>query len=262
MKMRLSPFSLTIVDVPDDPVAAVAILRSPQDSTLLIRRSERDSDPWSGHWSFPGGRREPQDADPLCTALRELQEECGIRLSRERLETALPLALARRRVGPYLWVAPFVFRVDAELAPVLDHSEAVAADWVSLSMLRDHRRHSLRRIPGIPAERLYPAVELEGMPLWGFTYRLLSDWLGLSPGQAGFNAHREVLSFLLSHGLALAQDWTDREARVRGVIPVAAVVEHFSPPGRHMAGINCLELRPDSIRVAGPEYEKYVIYAS
>ena len=34
------------------------------------------------------------------TALRELEEECGIRLARETARAALPLALARRRVRP------------------------------------------------------------------------------------------------------------------------------------------------------------------
>ena len=70
-----------------EPEAAVAIVRAavPDDSILLIRRAEREGDSWSGHWSFPGGRREPEDPDLLHTALRELEEECGIRLPREKL---------------------------------------------------------------------------------------------------------------------------------------------------------------------------------
>jgi 8-oxo-dGTP pyrophosphatase MutT (NUDIX family) len=50
-----------------EPDAAVAIVhaRGAADSVLLIRRAEREADPWSGHWSFPGGRREPEDRDPV-----------------------------------------------------------------------------------------------------------------------------------------------------------------------------------------------------
>jgi 8-oxo-dGTP pyrophosphatase MutT (NUDIX family) len=165
------------------PDAAVAIVhaRGPEESVLLIRRSERAGDSWSGHWSFPGGRCDPEDRDLLDTALRELDEECGIRLSRDQMESALPHTVARRLTPPYVLVAPFVFVVDAELPTVLDPREAAAALWVPLRDLRDPTRHALRPIPGRPPETLFPCVELAGTPLWGFTYRLISEWLGLPP---------------------------------------------------------------------------------
>src|SRR5512133_776182 len=126
-----------------EPEAAVAIVhtRGPEDSILLIRRTEREEDSWSGQWSLPGGRRDRGDIDLLHTALRELEEECGIRLNRGDLESALPERLARRRVGPYLLVAPFVFRVDTERATILDPLEAAHAAWVPLNFLRDTGRH-------------------------------------------------------------------------------------------------------------------------
>src|ERR1039458_1424093 len=96
-----------------EPEAAVAIVRAlaPEESILLIRRAERHNDPWSGHWSFPGGRVARGDPDLLHTALRELDEECGIRLERQSLETALAPTIAGRAAGPFLTVAPFVFQV-------------------------------------------------------------------------------------------------------------------------------------------------------
>src|SRR5436189_2830454 len=117
------------------PEAAVAIVhaRSPYDSILLMRRTVREHDSWSGQWSFPGGRTDPADRDPLDTALRELREECGIELTREHLERALPVRLARRRVGPFLPVAPFVFRVDSELPAIPCAVETAATLWVPLA---------------------------------------------------------------------------------------------------------------------------------
>ena len=46
--------------------AAVALVlaKGPQGwSLLMMKRAEREGDPWSGHMSFPGGHVEPGDAD-------------------------------------------------------------------------------------------------------------------------------------------------------------------------------------------------------
>ena len=245
--------------------AAVAIVQArATDAVLLMRRAERAEDPWSGHWSFPGGRRDPEDRDPLDTALRELEEECGIRLTRDQLETALPRALARRRTGPVLPVAPFVFRVDEERPVVLDPREAVAALWIPLAVLRDPARHVLSRVPGLPPEVRFPAVELDGPPLWGFTYRLITEWLGLNPtdASAGLLAN-ELLERLVAHGLRLEQGWVDRDgakvATVRGRIPVDWVWSQSAAPSTHIPSLNMLEVRPERIRLVGLAFEEYII---
>lgn len=254
------------------PDAAVAIVHAggAADSVLLIRRAEREADPWSGHWSFPGGRREPEDRDLLHTALRELEEECGIRLAPERLEAALPPAVARRSVGRFVLVAPFVFRVDAEQPLALDSQEAAGAVWLPLGVLRDPSRHALRPVPGQPPEVRFPAIDMDGAPLWGFTYRLITDWLDLNPRehaieQAGFDAARKLLDSLVAHGCALEHGWMDRdgakEAAVRGLIPVEQVLARVSLPATHIPRINMLEVRSGAVRVVGLAFEEYVINA-
>ena len=248
-----------------EPEAAVSIVQAGSPgSILLIRRTERESDSWSGHWSLPGGHRDPSDPDLLHTALRELAEECGIQLTRDHVQSALAHTLARRKVGPYLLVAPFLFRVDRELAITLDPHEAAGSLWMPVNALLDPARHALRTVPGRPGSMMFPCIELDGPPLWGFTYRLLTDWLGLgSSRQTGFKTACAVLEFLRSHGLALDRDWheasTCRVARVKGPIPAAAVLERFARPGAHVSALNCLEVSQQQIRMLGPEFEEYLI---
>jgi 8-oxo-dGTP pyrophosphatase MutT (NUDIX family) len=252
-----------------EPEAAVAIVhtRGTDERVLLIRRTEREDDSWSGHWAFPGGRRDREDPDLLQTALRELAEECGICLGREQMSAALRPVVARRRVGPFVLVAPFLFRIERELTTVLDTREAAEAKWVPVKVLRDPTRHRLRCVPGLPGEMLFPAIEIGGMPLWGFSYRLITDWLGLGPKQgpvelAGFHAACRLLDFLLSHGLTVEHGWANRSATVKGSIPTALVLEQFALPGSSIPRVNMLEVQPDYIRIVGLAFEEYFIYGS
>ena len=61
--------------------AAVLVLVYPDTSgvarVVLTERASRDGY-HSGEVSFPGGKAEPEDADPAATALREATEEIGL----------------------------------------------------------------------------------------------------------------------------------------------------------------------------------------
>ena len=76
-------------------------------------------------------------------------------------------------------VATFVFRVDDHLTTRLDLAEAAEAVWLPLETVRDLSLHSVREIPGVPPGRRFPAFDLLGTPVWGFTYRVLCQWAGV-----------------------------------------------------------------------------------
>ena len=72
---------------PEAPLqaAVAAILRESEGKLelLLIRRSSRASDPWSGQMALPGGRRDPSDPSLRQTAIRETLEEVGLDLAEQ-----------------------------------------------------------------------------------------------------------------------------------------------------------------------------------
>lgn len=158
------------------PSAAVAIIRvnDPVDSFLLLRRATHPDDPWSGHYSFPGGRRDAEDADLLHTCLRETREETGISLKPGSMQATLPAELAGSRVNSPILVQPYLFFLHERPELRLDESEIVSYCWLTTERFLDTHLH-------IEAEVLpnhyFPAFPMADYYLWGFTYKLLKNLL-------------------------------------------------------------------------------------
>ncbi len=159
--------------------AAVAIIRctaADDDSYLILRRAAHPNDPWSGHYSFPGGRRDSDDADLLSTCIRETAEETGIVLSSEQLLRQLDKTPAGQRSKLLLWVQPFLFTINDRPQLRLDPREIQGALWLDAARFRDPDRHCrAEMLPG----QYFPAFPLQEYYLWGFTYRLLCTIMGI-----------------------------------------------------------------------------------
>jgi 8-oxo-dGTP pyrophosphatase MutT (NUDIX family) len=154
--------------------AAVAVIVAPlPDAILLIRRSERFGDTWSGHIALPGGRQDPADPDLLATAIRETREEVGIQLEREQLMGGLEAVVPRSPVLPPIAVRPFVFLLDRR--PILTfNAEVASASWVQLDhLLQPTTHHPVQlEVAGLP--RLVQAYEVDEGVIWGLTERILT----------------------------------------------------------------------------------------
>ena len=64
-----------------EAAVAAIVVGAQEPEILVLKRRPHPQDPWSGHYAFPGGRRDPEDEDLLATCLRETREECGISLA-------------------------------------------------------------------------------------------------------------------------------------------------------------------------------------
>ena len=157
-----------------EPHAAVTVIVGPQPAVLLIRRPVRASDPWSGQWALPGGRRERSDVTLLHTARRELAEEVGLHLPDSNW-TPLPIQIAGRHAGLSVPVAPFAFHLTHIPELTADPREVAAMHWLPLSDLDDPTQHSHGSVPG-GGDHDYHHCLVAGHPLWGFTYRVLTAW--------------------------------------------------------------------------------------
>ena len=158
------------------PDAAVAVIIDPLrlgTSLLLIRRSERSGDPWSGQIAFPGGHKATDDRTFLETAIREANEEVGIPLEQHTVLGVLPLMYARsRRVR----VAPFVFllRKSVQIRTSLEVADTF---WAPVSELAGST--VIRSDVQVEEGKLtVDSYSYGGNVIWGLTFRIINILLG------------------------------------------------------------------------------------
>jgi 8-oxo-dGTP pyrophosphatase MutT (NUDIX family) len=164
---------------PCDAFAAVAtILRpSPDGAELLfIVRAERADDPWSGHVAFPGGKREPTDESLVHTAVRETEEEVGLRLSPDACLAQLDVVAAAVSGAS---VAQLVFALEDADAVATTSAEVSATLWVPLAKLARLEKEGAGTFEYVRAGKVLelPCFRLGPHVLWGLTYRMVLQLL-------------------------------------------------------------------------------------
>lgn len=170
--------------------AVAAVLRETAAGceVLLIKRAERQGDPWSGHMAFPGGRHEASDQDLLATAIRETREEIGLALDHAELIGVLAdHDTALHRSAPPMSIRPFIFALSQDRAHadalVLNH-EVSEIVWAPLLPLLHNSIQTTKSVvhEGVPLE--LPAWNVSGRIVWGLTYWMLARLLGEIRGSA------------------------------------------------------------------------------
>jgi 8-oxo-dGTP pyrophosphatase MutT (NUDIX family) len=156
----------------DAPAAVAAVLREGAEGSevLFIKRAERAGDPWSGDIAFPGGKREPEDLSLYTTAVRETEEEVGLRLA----DAAFLVRLhdVRAQSSGYR-VAQFVFALENPEAAISTSAEVMSTLWVPLARLARSEGVGTIAYTRDGVTRQLPCVQLGAHVLWGMTYRMV-----------------------------------------------------------------------------------------
>jgi 8-oxo-dGTP pyrophosphatase MutT (NUDIX family) len=125
-----------------------------------------------GEISFPGGQRDPEDADLEQTALREAEEEIG--LPRVQVRLLGELSPTSTFVTGYL-IHPYVGLIPAGLAWRLSEREVDAVLELPLRVLRESRTRTRMQRRGISFET--DAYIVDEHLIWGATARILEHLL-------------------------------------------------------------------------------------
>jgi 8-oxo-dGTP pyrophosphatase MutT (NUDIX family) len=177
LKEALSSNPRSSSDEHVDAVVAILLYQGSADelSTLLIHRVERSGDPWSGQIGLPGGRVEKFDASTREALEREVLEEVGLELAKYGEQLGL-LSVGHPGVRTELRVQPWVYGLHRQ-PEVMIGPEVQNAFWVSLPKLPSFKTTSEIEIRG--TRMLVGSFLVEGKVVWGFTYRVLSELLGV-----------------------------------------------------------------------------------
>lgn len=159
--------------------AAVAVVLAPAaiepgPSLLLLRRTEREGDPWSGHMALPGGHAESDDPDLLHTARRETLEEVGLDLTQAELLGVLDDISPMR--SSEIVVRPFVFWL-SEQRPTTLSEEVAEVLWVPLARLSSGSLRGSQEVSVRGSTWRVPAYLIEDRVVWGMTFQLLERFL-------------------------------------------------------------------------------------
>lgn len=163
-------------ELPPDPVPAavlIPLVNRPQGMTLLLTLRTAHLNDHAGQISFPGGRVDPEDHDPIATALRETEEEIG--LSRQHIEVigTLPDYLT----GTGFRVTPVVALVQPPFELAADVFEVAEIFEVPLDFLMNGANHQRRsaEFPNRPGRRSFYAMPFEHYFIWGATAAMLRN---------------------------------------------------------------------------------------
>ena len=140
----------------EDVWEGVLIVRAPYDGVH------------SGQVALPGGERDECDGSDLDTALRECQEEVGVKVRRDQVVGALsPLYIPPSK----FFVRPYLACLDYKPEFVLDKVEVSEVLFLKLNRLCAEEFWKEYEMRGV----VVPGFEIEGNVVWGATAMMLSE---------------------------------------------------------------------------------------
>lgn len=164
-------------------VAMILQVREGELHIVMIKRADREGDPWSGQMAFPGGRMDKTDAHGYAVAVRETDEEVGLSLGpQDRCIGRLSDLNARPHKGAFgMAVSPFVFHLERDVVftPNYEVAEVV---WVPLEFLldTDNREEMVWEYKGVKIPM--PCYMYQGRRIWGLSLMMLDELMDLVEG--------------------------------------------------------------------------------
>ena len=172
-----------------DGQAAVLIILSREDGApkiLLTKRTEGLRH-HPGEVALPGGMWESEDDSLLDTALRESHEEVGLHAMHVSISGELPPTKTRKGVLVHAYIAHAQSDL-AYLAP--DKQEIASLKWVDIQHFTNDSRVQTDIFVVNGQEFWAPVYQVNDYRVWGFTARLLVNYVNTFHGSSITRSHK------------------------------------------------------------------------
>ncbi len=153
------------------PAAVLVPIVARADLTVLLTQRTDHLPTHAGQVSFPGGKIEESDRDPIAAALREAHEEIGL-----EARFVEPLGfLDAYRTGTGYRIVPVVAIVHEGFELTLDSNEVADAFEVPLAFLMDAQNHATHVRSWRGKQRRFYAMPFEQRYIWGATAGIMKN---------------------------------------------------------------------------------------
>lgn len=147
----------------------LALLPEGDDARLYLTKRASHLKHHPGQIAFPGGKQDPGDADVIAAALREAEEEIGLRRDTVEVLGTLP---QHETITGFL-ITPVVARLHRPFVPVPEAGEVEEVFRVPLSHVTDPAQFQVQSRRWRGQRRHYFAVPWGPYYIWGATARIL-----------------------------------------------------------------------------------------
>lgn len=147
----------------------VPLVERPQGWFVLLTLRSADLADHAGQVSFPGGRIEPEDPDPIHAALREAEEEIGLPMNHVEVVGRLDTWLT----GTGFDVTPIVGLVRPPESYTPDPVEVAEVFEIPLDFVLDRRNHQRRSRELRGEQRAFYVLPYPNRNIWGATAGML-----------------------------------------------------------------------------------------
>ena len=167
--------------------AVLVALTDESEPRVILGRRARHLRLHPGEVAFPGGKREPEDASPWATAIREAGEEIGLDSSLVKPLGELAPLVTRSEFE----VHPCVAKVPAVFDMVVDPVELESVFMTPLAVFADKRSYRLEKMSDERGSQMVPHYQINGDNVWGITATVLVQLVNLVM-DAGLPINRSI----------------------------------------------------------------------